>query len=199
MKTLVWYFTPVRTVPLVRMGNSSGSSLSYTLISDVPVSSELCLNQREANIEDVLWDRGHYRGYTVHPRQVISINPWITFPRTPLNIPIQIMGARASHEMPTKSLYMLVEAKFNDSRERSDSSGAEPSSREQITRFPRHTDNLFVEEFGVPLAWRVDSHFSFLLRTDNERLLQFVWASFMADNYLINNDLQLLRIQCKLG
>lgn len=84
-------------------------------------------------------------------------------------------------------IFMLVEAKFG--------SAAEHPPRERFMGFSDYTNNVFVEEFGEPVAWRVDSHFAFLLRTDNERLLQFILASFMAENYSINNDLQLIRIQ----
>lgn len=63
--------------------------------------------------------------------------------------------------------------------------------------FSGYTNSLFVEDFGEPVAWRVDSHFSFLLRTDRDRLLQFIAASFLANNFAINNDLQLMRIECE--
>lgn len=92
------------------------------------------------------------------------------------------------------SIYMLVEAQFPVESAEEGSSG---SSREQFMGFTDYSNTLFVEEFGQPLAWRVDSHFAFLLRTDKERLLQFIVGSFIAGNLSINNDLQLLRIQSK--
>lgn len=172
--------------------------------TDVPVSSELCLNQREARIVDVVWHEGAQRGCTIEPRQIISVNPWITFPRTRLNIPIKMNSSRVGEQL-SEPIYVLVEAKFNEgeggtSSGNNYSAGAMTpggSSKEQFMGFTDYTNSLFVEEFGDPLAWRVDSHFSFLLRTDKERLLQFILASFMADNYAINNDLQLLRIECE--
>lgn len=96
----------------------------------------------------------------------------------------------ATPDEPKSPVYMLIEAKFNalDCAE----------EQEQFMGFTDYANSLFIEEFGQPLAWRVDSHFSFLLRTDQDRLLQFISASFMADNLSINNDLQLLRVECEL-
>lgn len=131
-----------------------------------------------------MWRQDSAIGCIIQPRQTICVNPWITFPKAALNIPIKMNQARAEEPVPDP-IYVLVEAQFPAAPQEGD------SPRDQSS------NNLFVEEFGHPLAWRVDSHFSFLLRTDTDRLLQFILASFMAANLNINNDLQLLRIQCK--
>lgn len=162
----------------------------------MPVSSELCVNQRESRIVDSLWHSGTQRGCSVQPRQIISINPWITFPQLPLNIPIK-MNEVAHEQTPEKKIYMLVEAKFqleSDKPGPETGTGSSPPT-ERFMGFPNYTDNIFIEEFGYPLAWKVDTHFAFLLRTDEERLTKFIIATFMSDNFSINNDLQLFRIE----
>lgn len=168
----------------------------FFLLSDTPeaaASSDLCANRRESRMVDILWQNGAHRGCIIEPSQTICINTWITFPTTPLNIPIKMNDTRYEAPIPD-SIYMLVEAQFPLESTEQGSSGR---SREQFMGFTDYSNTLFVEEFGQPLAWRVDSHFAFLLRTDKERLLQFIVGSFIAGNLSINNDLQLLRIQCK--
>lgn len=87
-------------------------------------------------------------------------------------------------------IHMLIEARFG-------SLPIPESSRERSMGFSDYGNSLFVEEFGQPIAWRVDSHFAFLLRTTREQLLKFIAASFIAENFAINNDLQLIRVQCE--
>lgn len=159
-----------------------------TDVSDVPVSSELCTNQREGRIADVLWHHNTQRGCTIKPRQLICIDPWITFPRAArLNIPIK-MNDSVIRSQIADPIFMLVEASFG-------CPDVENPPREPFMGFSDYTNSLFIEEYGEPVAWRVDSHFAFLMRTDNERLLKFILASFVVENYSINNDLQLIRIQ----
>lgn len=166
--------------------------------TDVAASSELCTNQRDGRIVESLWLRGAQRGCIVQPKQIISINSWITFPRVPLNIPIK-MNDQGDVEISENKIYMLIEAKLQPEIEPAateSSHGSDGSnSKERFMGFPNYSNNLFIEEFGSPLAWKVDTHFAFLFRTDEERLTKFILATFMSDNFSINNDLQLLRIE----
>lgn len=153
-----------------------------------PVSSELCANQREARIVDVLWHHGHQRGCTIRPVQKICISPWISFPNTPKNIPIRINSPQTVEETIADPIYVLVEAQFAANVD-------DQLSEEERDRSMDHSNSL--EEFGDPVAWRADVNFSFLLRTSKEQLLKFILASFLANNLAINDDLQILRIQCR--
>lgn len=176
--------------------NLPSIALYFADPTDATISSDLCMNQRDARIVDVLWHHGSQRGCTVKPRQIVSINPWITFPKSPLNIPIKFTGPVAESPAGPDSIFMLVEAKYNSATEEAHADEATVSSG-PLMGFSAYRNTLFLEEFGHPVAWRVDSHFSFLLRTDKQRLLQFILASFLSENFAINNDLQLLRIECK--
>lgn len=56
---------------------------------------------------------------------------------------------------------------------------------------------LQVEEFGKPIAWKVDSNLAILLETDLTNFKRLLMTSFLRDRLIINDNLPLIRIECK--
>lgn len=56
-----------------------------------------------------------------------------------------------------------------------------------------------IEDFGRPLAWKLDSCFAVLLETDLRGLAALVTRSFMQNNLVVNDWLPLVRIECELN
>lgn len=54
-----------------------------------------------------------------------------------------------------------------------------------------------IENYGQPLAWKVDSCLAILLKSDLRLLTDLVMASFMQNNLIINDLLPLIRIESK--
>lgn len=57
---------------------------------------------------------------------------------------------------------------------------------------------LQVEHFGVPIAWKVDSHLAILIKSDLHHLTELVLTSFMHESLSVNDGLRLVRIECKI-
>jgi len=56
---------------------------------------------------------------------------------------------------------------------------------------------LQVENYGKLLAWKMDSKLAMILETDVEHFTKLLIVTFMQSNFLINDHLTLLRIECK--
>lgn len=54
-----------------------------------------------------------------------------------------------------------------------------------------------IEEFGIPVAWKVDSRIAVLLKTDVRRFAALIQRSFMQRSFVINDNLPLDRIECE--
>lgn len=55
-----------------------------------------------------------------------------------------------------------------------------------------------IEEFGKPIAWKMDSNLAILLETDLINFTKLLMTSFLRDRLIINDNLPLIRIECKL-
>lgn len=78
-------------------------------ISSVSVSSDLCSNQKQAAVQDLIWYNGRQRGCAVAPFQNIFLGPWISFPAAPSLIPINHDKSSAFIDQ-TDEVYLLIEA-----------------------------------------------------------------------------------------
>lgn len=73
------------------------------------MSSDLCLNHKQAGVQELLWYNENRRGCSVLPFQRIFLGPWISFPSAPGLIPV-------SHEKSsvfidqTNQIFLLIEA-----------------------------------------------------------------------------------------
>lgn len=168
--------------------------------SDGSASSELCKNKKESRIIDSFWHRDLGRGCSVQPKQVISIDPWITFPVSPHSIPVNIQSNSRESD-PETAIYVLVEAKAFPIRidpRNEDSKDAEEVSSDFEMGFPSFKNLVLIEDYGEPIAWKIDSDFAFLLKSDPDSFLKFVVATFLEGNLRINDELPLFRIQSRL-
>lgn len=61
----------------------------------------------------------------------------------------------------------------------------------------KNSENLSIEDFGELLAWKVDTHFAVLLKSDLLHFTELIMSSFMRDSFAINDGLPLIRVECK--
>jgi len=55
-----------------------------------------------------------------------------------------------------------------------------------------------LEDYGKLIAWKIDSHLAVLIETDVEHFTKLLITTFLRNNLCINDQLPLLRIECKL-
>lgn len=102
---------------------------------------------------------------------------WVSFPTSTNLIPFDFSIKK--HELDEETrINLLVETEI---------SGIEDKSSE----------NLNIEDFGELLAWKVDSHFAVLLKSDLLHFTELIMSSFMRDSFAINDGLPLIRVECK--
>lgn len=72
-------------------------------------TSDLCVNSSEATVNDCFWSNDISQGISVTPKQLIFLNPFITFPTSPGFVPFKF----ACHEAPDTTaddvIYTLIE------------------------------------------------------------------------------------------
>jgi len=54
-----------------------------------------------------------------------------------------------------------------------------------------------LEDYGKLIAWKIDSHLAVLIETDVEHFTKLLIMTFLQNNLCINDNLPLLRIECK--
>ncbi|XP_055847706.1 biotin--protein ligase isoform X2 [Episyrphus balteatus] len=144
------------------------------------VTSELCTNRSEAKVCDLLWMFADHRGCCLTPSQNIHIGPWVTFPEPPTLIPFNCSSSSSDEELNLdkgKIVHLLLETDII------------PSLQETSL------ENVMIEKYGKPIAWKVDSHFAVLLESDIDHFTNLLIATFLQNNLCINDSLPLIRIE----
>ncbi|XP_055908964.1 biotin--protein ligase isoform X2 [Eupeodes corollae] len=141
------------------------------------VTSELCTNRSEAKVCDLLWMFADRRGCCLTPSQNIHIGPWVTFPEPPTLIPFNCTSSEELSLDKTKTVHLLLETDI-------------------LPALPEASlENIMIEKYGKPIAWKVDSHFAVLLESDIDHFTNLLIATFLQNNLCINDSLPLIRIE----
>lgn len=138
-----------------------------------------------------MWVKEKQRGLSLTPSQNIYLEPWISFPSSSNLIPIT---HEKSHLFLDRSseVFVLIETENM------------PGVEEEDSLLVKHflfyfLKNLYqflqIEHFGELLAWEIDFHITFLLRSDIKHFSQLILASFLQERFFINDRLPLRRIQ----
>uniref|UniRef100_A0A1A9X1X6 BPL/LPL catalytic domain-containing protein n=1 Tax=Glossina brevipalpis TaxID=37001 RepID=A0A1A9X1X6_9MUSC len=146
-------------------------------------TSELCSNRSLAKVSQILWLHNNHRGCCLQPLQSIPVTPWITFPEAPglqpfafNKTPEQVLTSLEAKEK--QSLRLLLETEID------------PCLKSDINK-----DIIGIENYGKLLAWKIDSHLAILVETNVEHFTKFLINTFLQNNFLINDQLTLLRIE----
>lgn len=83
------------------------------------VSSDICVNSAEASVSDCFWTNEISQGISVMPKQIIYVNPFITFHSAPSLFPFSY----SKHDIPELSkndvvVHALIEADLNPNENR---------------------------------------------------------------------------------
>ncbi|XP_017467645.1 PREDICTED: uncharacterized protein LOC108360017 isoform X2 [Rhagoletis zephyria] len=151
-------------------------------------ASDLCYNRNAARVTEILWLNGVHRGCCLSPMQVVQLMPWISFgensvlaetmllPFAHSNAPAALLE-RLAGSSKGKILHLLLETE------------TQPSNESDLV------DSVRIENFGKLIAWKVDSHLAVLIETDVEHFTKLLLSTYLQNNFLINDQLQLLRIE----
>ncbi|XP_037897765.1 biotin--protein ligase isoform X2 [Glossina fuscipes] len=146
-------------------------------------TSELCSNRSLAKVSQILWLHNNHRGCCLQPLQSIPVTPWITFSETsglqPFafdETPEQVLTSLETKQQ-TK-LRLLIETEI------------EPCFKSEM-----NNDIVRIENYGKLLAWKIDSHLAVLVETNVEYFTKLLIHTFLQNNFLINDQLTLLRIE----
>lgn len=78
-------------------------------ISSALASSELCVNSGEAYVDDCFWSNDVSMGISVSPKQLLYLNPFITFPLAPGLIPFSVTNKNNPDNNSGDAVYTLIE------------------------------------------------------------------------------------------
>lgn len=83
---------------------------AYVLgLSSALASSDLCVNSGEAFVDDCFWSNDVSQGISVSPKQLVYLNPFISFPQTPGLIPFSVTSKEAPDTRSDDVVYTLIE------------------------------------------------------------------------------------------
>ncbi|KAG5672282.1 hypothetical protein PVAND_002419 [Polypedilum vanderplanki] len=145
-------------------------------MATVLAASEICSNSGEAVVHDCFWSNDLSQAISVTPKQILYINPFITFPIAPNLIPFSFGNTNIPDSTKNDVIHALIEADLN-------------------TQENANAPALEIEAFAHMIAWKIDSKLSVLVKTDLKHLSQLIFATFIHNHYIINDQLSLTRIQ----
>ncbi|XP_029405948.2 uncharacterized protein LOC105225980 isoform X1 [Bactrocera dorsalis] len=152
-------------------------------------ASDFCHNRNAARVSEILWLNGSHRGCCLHPVQVVQLKPWISFDENNASVENKLLPF--AHSTNPKALldhfaalrkedilHLLLEADIQPCYE-----------------FENSANHIRIENFGKLIAWKVDSHLAVLIETDVEHFTKLLLSTYLQNKFLINDQLQLLRIE----
>ncbi|XP_070491225.1 uncharacterized protein Hcs isoform X2 [Chironomus tepperi] len=139
-------------------------------------SSDICVNSSEATVQDCFWSNDISQGISISPKQILYINPFITFPTPPSLIPFSYSVKSVPEITKNDVIHALIEA-------------------ELVPETNLSLPVLEIEAFTHMLAWKIDTKLSVLVKTSSKHLSQLIFATFAQNQYVINDHLILSRIQ----
>jgi hypothetical protein len=72
-------------------------------------TSDLCINSGEASVGDCFWSNDVSQGISVAPKQLIYMNPFITFPSAPGIIPFSFSEKDVEVSEKDNKIFTLIE------------------------------------------------------------------------------------------
>jgi hypothetical protein len=92
-------------------------------IATALASSDICVNSSEATVQECIWSNELSQGISILPKQILYINPFITFPPPPSLIPFCSTSqcvSDLSNRKENDVIHALIEAELNpdDNRDR---------------------------------------------------------------------------------
>jgi hypothetical protein len=76
-------------------------------------ASEICVNSAEATVQDCFWSNEISQAISVSPKQIVYINPFITFPTAPSLIPFSFDKTDVPESIRGDVIHALIEADLN--------------------------------------------------------------------------------------
>lgn len=76
-------------------------------------TSDLCLNSSEATVQECFWSNEMSQGISIAPKQILYINPFITFPTPPSLIPFSYSVKDVGDLNSDDIIHALIEADLN--------------------------------------------------------------------------------------
>ena len=87
-----------------------GNTLAHVSgITAALASSDLCVNSAEASVGDCFWSNDVSQGISVTPKQLIFLNPFITFPQPVGMIPFSFGSKNVMESSESDVIYTLIE------------------------------------------------------------------------------------------
>lgn len=91
-----------------------GNTLAHISgIEEALASSDLCVNSAEASVGDCFWSNDISQGISVTPKQLIFLNPFITFPPSSGMIPFFFGPTSFEESSESDVIYTLIETDLN--------------------------------------------------------------------------------------
>lgn len=82
-------------------------------IATALATSDICVNSAEATVQECIWSNEVAQGISITPKQIVYVNPFITFPPPPSLIPFPF-GERNVPEPNKKDvIHALIEVDLN--------------------------------------------------------------------------------------
>lgn len=75
-------------------------------------SSDICVNSAEATVQDCFWSNEMSQGISIGPKQILYINPFITFPSAPSLIPFSYSPKDIPESNKNDVIHALIEAEL---------------------------------------------------------------------------------------
>lgn len=75
-------------------------------------SSDICVNSSEATVQDCFWSNDISQGISISPKQILYINPFITFPTPPSLIPFSYSVKSVPEITKNDVIHALIEAEL---------------------------------------------------------------------------------------
>lgn len=72
-------------------------------------TSDLCVNSGEAFVGDCFWSNDVSQGISVAPKQLIYLNPFITFPQAPGLVPFSFKDRDINLSKKDETIFTLIE------------------------------------------------------------------------------------------
>lgn len=80
-------------------------------IATALASSDICVNSAEATVQECIWSNDVAQGISITPKQIVYVNPFITFPTPPSLIPFPFSEQNVPES--SKTIYALIEVDLN--------------------------------------------------------------------------------------
>lgn len=83
-------------------------------IATALATSDICVNSAEASVQECIWSNELAQGISITPKQIVYVNPFITFPPPPSLIPFPFGESHVPESNNRKDvIHALIEVELN--------------------------------------------------------------------------------------